>query len=271
MKKAYFFIGVALLGLMGMNPAFGQSQNPFKLPDTFKFNYQVTQVITEKNKTADRDTLQFFYTQSGEYAAASVPGRAGMKGNFLMVLTREGICIFFNEHNKNITIVSIRKLLSDLSGLMKWIRIDSLMSGLRAGTNQKDFKSARTGNTKTLFGYSTEEYSVSDRKGQRGSVWVTKVDFNGPADYIFDAVGAGYLKMMSGGMSDRPLLQALTRPKTLITEIDLKDSTGAKAMQMQTIQIGALSKTVSTAGYPVNDYSDMTIPEIFRAEMKKRN
>jgi hypothetical protein len=271
MKKVCFFIGVTLLSLLGVQPSFAQAPIPYKLPDAFKFDYQVSQVITEKQKTADRDTLQFFYTQSGEYAAASVSGREGMKGNLLMILTRDGICIFFNEKHKNITIVSIRKLLSDMSGFMKWIRIDSLMSGMRAGMNQKDFKSAKTGTTKTLFGYSTEEYSVSDRKGQRGSVWFTKVDFNGPADYIFDAVGASYLKMMGAGMSDRPLLQALTRSKTLITEIDLKDSTGTKAMQMQTIQIGPFSKTVSISGYQVNDYSNMTAPEIFRAEMKKRN
>jgi hypothetical protein len=271
MKKAYFFIGVALLCLPGANPSFGQTQNPFKLPDEFKFDYQVTQVITEKQKSADRDTMQFFYTQSGEYAAASASGRAGGKGNLLMVLTRGGICVFFNEHNKNITIISVRKLVSDMSGFMKWIRIDSLMSGMRAGMNQKDFKSSKTGNSKTLFGYATEEYSVSDHKAPRGSVWFTKVDFNGPADYIFDAVGASYLKMMGGGMSDRPLLQALTRSKTLIAEIDLKDSTGTKALQLQTIQIGPLSKTVSTSGYQVSDYSEMTAPEIFRAEMKKRN
>lgn len=271
MKKVYFFVGVALLYLMGANPSFGQTQNPYKLPDAFKFDYQVTQVIMEKQKSNNRDTLQFFYTQSGEYAAVSASGGAGRKGNLLMVLTREGICVFFNDHNKNITVVSIRKLVSDMSGFMKWMRMDSLMSGMRAGMNQKDFKSAKTGNAKALFGYTSEEYSVSDHKSQRGSVWFTKVDFNGPADYIFDAVGAPYLKMMGGGMTDRPLLQALTRSKTVITEIDLKDSAGARAMQLQTIQIGPLSKTVSTSGFEVDDYSNMTFPEIFRAEMKKRN
>ncbi len=271
MKKAYFLIGAMLLCLMGVHSSFGQAQTSYKLPDAFKFDYQVTQVITEKQRSANPDTAQFFYTRSGEYAATAFAGREGRKGNLLLVLTRDGICIFFNEHNKNITIVSVRKLVSDLSGFMKWIRIDSLMSAMRSGTNQKDFKSAKTGNTKTIFGYSTEEYSVSDRKNQRGSVWFTKVDFNGPADYIFDAVGASYLKMMGGGMSDRPLLQALTRSKTVITEMDLKDSAGARAMQLQTIQIGAISKTVSTSGFEVNDYSNMTFPEIFRAEMKNRN
>jgi len=42
-------------------------------------------------------------------------------------------------------------------------------------------------------------------------------------------------------------------------------------MEMQTQSIDQLSKTVSTAGYSLSDYSNMTLPEIFQAEMKKRN
>ena len=131
MKKVYYLTGITLCCLMGVYSSFGQTQSPYKLPDAFKFDFQVTQVITENRKSAEPDTAQFFYTQSGEYAAVSVSGRDGRKGNLLMVLTRDGIGVFFNGHNKNITIVSVRKLVSDLSGFMKWIRIDSIMFELK--------------------------------------------------------------------------------------------------------------------------------------------
>jgi hypothetical protein len=61
------------------------------------------------------------------------------------------------------------------------------------------------------------------------------------------------------------------QPRALITEIELKDSTGARRMELQTQSIEQITKTVSTAGYSLNDYSNMTLPEIFQAEMKKRN
>jgi hypothetical protein len=40
---------------------------------------------------------------------------------------------------------------------------------------------------------------------------------------------------------------------------------------MHTLTIDPVSTTMSTKGYVVNDYSNMTLPEIFQAEMKKRN
>ena len=271
MKKVLIFIWVFFTGFLVGKQSFGQATNPYKLPDSFKFDYQVTQAITEKQKSGERDTIQFFYTKSGDYAAVSAMGRAGIRGNLLMILTRDGIGILFNENKRSITIISFRKLASDMSGIMKWIRMDSLMTNMRSGMNQKDIKFAKTGVTRPVGSYTAEEYSVSDRNGKKESIWFTPVDFNGPADYIFDAVGAGYIKMMGSGMKDRPLIQALTRSKSLITEMDLKDSTGAKGIEMQTIQIGPVSKIVSISGYSVIDYSNMTIPEIFRAEMRKRN
>jgi hypothetical protein len=53
--------------------------------------------------------------------------------------------------------------------------------------------------------------------------------------------------------------------------VDLRDSTGAEKMKMNTIRIDPVATTVSTSGYSVSDYSNMTLREIFQAEMKKKN
>jgi hypothetical protein len=97
------------------------------------------------------------------------------------------------------------------------------------------------------------------------------VDFLTQGDYIKTAVAGNWLNMMTNQQSDHPLFQALMQPMTLLTEIDLKDSTGNTEMEMHTVSINPVTTTVSTAGYTVNDYSNMTLPEIFQAEMKKRN
>ena len=71
--------------------------------------------------------------------------------------------------------------------------------------------------------------------------------------------------------TDRPLFQALMQPKTLVTDIDMLDSTGGHRMNMHTESIRQTPTTISTSGYTVDNYSNMTVPEIFQAEMKKRH
>jgi hypothetical protein len=251
--------------------SFAQSQPSYQIPDNFRFDYEVIQVIASKKNTGDSSTIHFFYTKSGDYAAARISRKASMKGNLFVVITRDGMSVIFDENHKSITIISIRKLISDLAGITKWIRMDSLIANMRKNTDGKDFQSAKTGITKKIESYNSEEYSISDNKGRKGSVWLASVDFNTQADYLLGAMGGNILKMMSGRMTAHPLFQAMTQPKTLVTEINSADSTAGDKMNMHTLTISQTPTTVSTSGYQVNNYSNMTLPEIFQAEMKKRN
>jgi hypothetical protein len=258
-------------GLLKVNPSLAQTPSVYKLPDNFQFDYTVTQTVRHAKKIPDSSIMHFFYTKSGEYAGVEISRNADSKGNLFIVLTREGNSIIFDERSKSITVISLRKLASDLAGLTKWIRMDSIIANMRKRTDGKNFQSVKTGNKKKLGNYTTEEYTITDRKGHKGSVWLSSMDFNTQGDYIMGAVGGNFIKMMSSNMATHPLLQALTQPRALVTEIELRDSTGAPRMELQTQSIDQLTKTVSTAGYSLNDYSNMTLPEIFQAEMKKRN
>ena len=268
--KSFFTVWL-LVSLLQGNMSMAQTQPSYQLPDTYRFDYEVTQVLVNKKNSADTCTMHFFYTKSGDYAAARISRKDNMKGNLLVVFTRDGISIIFDEHSKNITILSVRKLISDLSGITKWIRMDSLIANMRKKTDGKDFQSVKTGNTKQVGSYTSEEFRVSDNKGLKGSVYCAKVDFNTPLDYILGAVSGNFLKMMSGRMTAHPLFLALTQPKTLVTDIDAGDSADGNRMNMHTVSISQTPTTVSSTGYVVNNYSDMTLPEIFQAEMKKRN
>jgi hypothetical protein len=228
-------------------------------------------VLVGKKKAADTCTMHFFYTKNGDYAATRISRKTGMKGSLFIVLTRDGMGVIFDDNHKSITVISIRKFLSDLSGITKWIRMDSLIANMRKKTDGKDFQSAKTGITKTIGSYNSEEYSISDNKGSKGSVWLANVDFNTQADYLLGTIGGNFLKMMSGRMTAHPLFQAMTQPKTLVTDISVGDSTAGDRMNMHTLSINQIPTTVSTSGYLVNNYSNMTLPEIFQAEMKKKN
>jgi hypothetical protein len=271
MKAKLIFLMFLCLGLLHEIPALAQAPSGYKLPDHFQFDYTVTQTVHHAKKLPDNTVVHFFYTKSGDYAGVDFSKNADTTGNLFIILTREGNCIIFDHHSRNITVISIRKLASDIAGLTKWIKMDSVIANMRRRTDGKEIKSVKTGNHKQLGNYTTEEYVVTDRKGSKGSVWCAKMDFDTQGDYIMEAIGGNMIKMISSNMTDRPLLQALTQPKTLVTEVEFNDSTGSRKMEMQTQGIDQVSKTVSTMGYILNDYSNMTLPEIFHAEMKKRN
>ncbi len=55
-------------------------------------------------------------------------GKSNVKGNLFLVMTRNGILILFDEHKKEITIFNVQEIFHDMSGLMKYIRMDSLMA-----------------------------------------------------------------------------------------------------------------------------------------------
>ena len=266
-----FFLLFLYFGLLKGIPTSAQTFAGYKLPDSFRFDYEVTQTVYHAKKAPDSSLVHCFYTKSGDYAGVEISKNADSSGNLFIVLTREGNSVIFDERSKNITVISIRKLASDLAGLTKWIKMDSVIANMRKRTDGKNFQSAKTGNKKQLGNYTAEEYRITDRRGHTGSVWLSRMDFNTQGDYIMGAAGANLIKMMSSNMASHPLLQALTQPRTLITEIEWNDSTGTRKMEMQTRSIDQITKTVSTAGYPVSDYSNMTLPEIFQAEMKRRN
>jgi len=266
-----FFLLCICSGLLNVNLSLAQTSSGYKLPDNFQFDYGVTQTVHHAKKIPDSSVMHFYYTKSGDYAGAEISKGINNRGNLFIVLTREGNTVIFDDRNKTVTVISIRKLASDLAGLTKWIRMDSVMANIRRKGEGKEIKTVKTGNHKQLGDYTVEEYQVTDSRGHKGSVWYSNVDFDTQGDYIKEAIGGNFVKMLGSNMASHPLLQTLTQPRVLVTEIEFSDSTGSRRMEMQTQSIERLTKTISTGGYSLNDYSNMTLPEIFQAEMKKRN
>ena len=256
--------------LIGKN-CLAQTPAPYPVPGDYRFDYAVDQSLTREKNPSDTTLIHFFYTGTGDYAAAVVSAKFTKKGNLFIILTRDGMVVVLDEHKKDITIINSRKISADLMGLTKWIRIDSLMAHMRKNPDGNEFQSVKTGRTGIIGNYVSEEYHITGSRGTAGSVWCAKVDFPAGMDYLMNATGGGWLKMMAGQQTTHPLMQALMQPKALLTDMELKDSAGKTEMQMRTLSIRSAKTIVTTAGYTINDYSHMTMPEIFQAEMKKRN
>ena len=138
MKTRSFFLLFLCFGLLKPIPSPAQTPSGYKLPDSFQTDYVVTQTVHHAKKIPDSSVMHFFYTKSGEYAAAEIGKNAKNKGNLFIILTREGNSVIFDERSKSITVISIRKLASDLAGLTKWIRMDSVIANMRKRT-QRNF------------------------------------------------------------------------------------------------------------------------------------
>jgi hypothetical protein len=259
---------------------YSQITEAYTLPDAFNFDYTLTQTISGK-KAGDNALVHYYYSKSGEYAAAEWSKNENKKGNLLIVLTKAGYVVVLNNREKEVTIVNPYKLMMDMMGMLKWIRMDSLMAHMRMNQDSSDFHSTKTGNTKSVNNYTATEYTVAHHH-RSGSVWIANVDFPTQSDYFMSMMGTGMMSMMGnramGGqmasgdkMASHPLMQAMMQPKTLITEIDMPDSAGNRGLSLHTISLVPTTMKISTSGFTVNDYSNMTMREIFEAEMKKRN
>ncbi|PWT70605.1 MAG: hypothetical protein C5B59_19540 [Bacteroidetes bacterium] len=264
---------VFLLASFMMPAVYSQDTSVYRLPDAFNFDYTLSQTASGK-KPGENRTYHFYFTKSGEYAAAEWSSSENKRGNLLIVLTRVGNIVVLNNREKNVTILNTHKLMADMMGMLRWVRMDSLMAHLRSRSDSSDFHSAKTGRTKPLNNYTAVEYDVT-RHRHKGSVWIANVDFPTISDYFASFMRTGMMPMgkrsMEDGMATHPLLQALMQPKTLITEIEMSDSTGNRGFNLQTLSLLPTRSSVSLQGFAVSDYSNMTLREIFEAEMKRRN
>jgi hypothetical protein len=256
-------------------PAVYSQQSPvYTLPEAFNFDYTLIQTVSGK-KAGDTTLFHFYYTKSGEYAAAEWSRNENKIGNLLIVLTRAGNIVVFNNREKNIVILNPHKMMTDMMGMLKWIRMDSLMAHLHMNSDSSALHSTKSGKIKPLNNFTTVEYTVTGRK-HGGSVWIANVDFPVLSDYFMGILGKGMGSMMGkrtmgDGMATHPLMQAMMQPKTLITEIEMPDSAGDRGFNLHTLSLLSTPFKISTQGFVVIDYSDKTLREIFEAEMKRRN
>jgi hypothetical protein len=263
-RKIAFFI---LLGLLAKS-TFAQTKDAYVLPDTYHFDREVIQVISDKKNAADSSRFYSYFTNSGEYAGFRMQGETANHMGWVIV-TRSGNITFFKERDKTATVISMRKIFSDLADLAKWIKMDSVMASMRRRIDEGKARSVKTGKTKTIDGYSTQEYSATDSSGRVSRVWCAKVDFPVAIDYILNAGAGKWVPMISSKLQTNPLLQAIISEGTMVTDIQLTDSSGKTFSLLRTNFIRRAPTDFPTAGYTVIDYSNSSLMEIFRAEMRR--
>jgi hypothetical protein len=265
MKKKIAFSCI-VLGLVAKS-IFAQTKDAYVLPATYHFDREIIQVTSGKKDPADSARFNSYYTNSGEFTGIKLQGE-GAKHTGWVIVARNGNTVFFNEKEKTATVISMRKIFSDLEDLAKWIKMDSVMAGMRRRMDGKKVTSVKTGKTKTIDGYSAQEYSVTDSSGRVSLVWCAKVDFPVMIDYILNAGAGKWMPVISSKLQTNPLLQAIVSAGTIVTDIQLTDS-GRTYNLLRTDLIRQVPTDFPTNGYTVKDYSNSSLMEIFRAEMRR--
>ena len=78
-----FFLLIICSGLLNIKFFRGPDSFVYKLPDSYKFDYAVTQTVRHENKLSDSSIIHFFYTKSGGYAGIEMSRNADKQGKFV--------------------------------------------------------------------------------------------------------------------------------------------------------------------------------------------
>lgn len=232
--------------------AIAQQATAYKVPDSYNFDYEVVQQVNSSNKNSGgTKTIIYYYTQAGDYTAM----KADNKNSILMIYTKDGTTAIVDNEKKTITILRMQNMMGDLSKIAAQYNKNNPSATPSAGKHDSsNFKFAKTGSTKQISGYTSEEYSYTDSKGEKGSVWYAKVDFNA-ALFFMAGVGA---TMPSAAMNkyapSTPSYPQLNDPHMLVTETESSAHSGDGLI---TQSISKKSLVIATSGYRVNDLSNM--------------
>jgi hypothetical protein len=230
-----------------------QQQAAYKVPDTYNFDYEVAQQANSANKNSGgAKAITYYYSLSGDYTAM----KADEKNNVFIIFTKDGTTVIVDNQKKTITLLRMQNMMGDMSKLAAQYNKNNPSATPTTGKqDNSDFKFAKTGSTKQISGYTAEEYSYTDSKGEKGSVWYAKVDFNTSLFFMMSAgaTPSGSAMNKYGTAASSPYPQ-LNDPHLLVVEAENSAHPGEG---LTTQSITKKSLVVSTNGYHINDLSKM--------------
>jgi hypothetical protein len=229
-----------------------QQKTAYKVPDSYNFDYEVAQQANSANKNSGgAKAITYFYSLSGDYTAM----KADEKNNVFIIFTKDGTTVIVDNQKKTITLLRMQDMMGDMSKLAaQYNKNNPSATPATVKHDSSNFKFAKTGSTKQISGYTAEEYGYTDSKGEKGSVWYAKVDFN---TSLFFMMGAGATPSGSAmnkyGATSSSYPQ-LNDPHLLVVEAENSAHPGEG---LTTQSITKKSSVIATSGYHINDLSNM--------------
>jgi hypothetical protein len=228
MKKITLFSALVL-----SISAFSQTTT-FKMPAEIKFDKNVIQKINDKKD----GTLSYYFTSNGDYAAMKPDSKDGS----LIIYTKEGNMLIVSEKEKAIIVMNMKGFLDKAKDYAKDKNYTK-----DSAASKTSFK--KTGNTKTICGYTAEEYEITSEKGKM-NVWYAKVDFDSALLLSMRAAKGPGAKSPSSG-NDLENIPGVGK-NLFMAEMEKNDK-----KVIETISIKKTDYSFSSVGYTVRDMSEM--------------
>ncbi len=279
---------LSILRTSGQEP---QTAPQYKVPSVYNFDYKVVYEISkEENKTIE--TTNYYFDKNGDYMSMVTPKSEMDEDINFMIFEKNGLMITFGEEPLPNNSDKNRKVLKviDMRSMTKGS--EESMAALAKTLSKKDKPETekkkpddldnfiKTGKTKQVFGYTSEEYSKQFTKDENGkersgtiSVWYAKVDFD--PEMMF-SLGMGNLRV---GQSQSKMEQThpnnmfglgLTQKNYLLTEMDIVEKGGKSGTAMKVVSIEKTTFSKSTEGYYIKNYSGMSMKEMMQKESEEK-
>jgi hypothetical protein len=236
---------------------FSQTPAPYHVPDTYTFDYEVVQQV--KSKSGSPQLITYYYSQNGDYMAITAKDKKG-----IMIYTKEGVSVIVDNDKKSIVLMRLGNLIGDLG---KAYTNQKKNNPSAASDSSGKSKAAKTGNTKQICGYTAEEYSYTNSKGETGSMWCAKVDFNASM-FLMGMAASVNGKSPMGKMPAGQDYPSFNDPHMLVAEV--KSATHPDD-GITTQSISKKTTTINTKDYKINDMSNMNLQQMMEMQPKQNN
>jgi hypothetical protein len=229
-----------------------QQQTAYKVPDSYSFDYEVTQQANSTSKNSGgAKAITYYYSQGGDYTGM----KADNKNNNMIIFTKDGTTVIVDDQKKTITLFRMQNMMADMSKIAEqYTKNNPSATPPVVKHDSSNFKFAKTGNTKQISGYTAEEYGYTNNKGEKGSVWYAKVDFNTSLFFMLGAGAGSPGAAMNKTGTASPSYPQLSDPHLLVVEVENSAHPGEG---LTTQSISKKSLVITTNGYHVNNLSNM--------------
>ena len=236
------------------------------IPAIINFDWQVIQ-RTKKDKNDVKDgkaynEVTYFFTSNGDYAAVKPED----KSFSVMIYSKKGHTWMFDDKKKIITVMNMPKTVGEGGMLGKGIAEEIKKAPLTKDKHDEEFTIKKTGKTKSLFGYTADEYEMKSNKvitskisSITGTVsfWYTKVPFDPVKIYT---MGVGRPADLNKIQNDPKMKNNIFAIPVLNKNYLWVETESGGIKGMETIEIKKVSNTIVTGGYKIkviNSLKDM--------------
>lgn len=220
----------------------GGIMKPASTEPTYSFTGYMTMEVTstdKKGKSEDPVNMQYFLSSSTEFMGMSFadPKKSGTSTISIMDTKNQAMVILLEEKGKK-TSMAMGLDFEKIQGIVDEEAEDQLES--------PNYTITKTGNTKSILGYSCEEYLVTTEDG-KGNYWITEKRIDG-----FSMFSPQSNPMVSNKTMDRYSSMFSNAPKGSFMEMTFTDNDGA-ITDMKVVQL----ETNSPRNFQMSDYPNI--------------